>query len=134
MARNNLIPYSQRLKLIGRELRKNMTLPEILLWQQIRKRKLGVQFHRQVPMDYFVVDFYCHEIMLALEVDGSSHNIPGRAEYDTRRQKRLESFGVRFIRIPDRDVRHNMEGVLRYIKWKVDALVELDGIQQKRGG
>jgi very-short-patch-repair endonuclease len=83
-------------------------------------------------MDYFVVDFYCHEIMLALEVDGSSHNIPGRAEYDARRQKRLKSFGVRFIRIPDRDVRYNMDGVLRYIKWKVDALVELDRVKIER--
>jgi very-short-patch-repair endonuclease len=76
MGRNRIIPYDHRMRSIARKLRKNMTLSEILLWQQIRRRKLGVQFHRQVPMDKFVVDFYCHEIMLAIEIDGITHDNP----------------------------------------------------------
>tara|TARA_R100000908_G_scaffold56016_1_gene31342 strand:- start:614 stop:925 length:312 start_codon:yes stop_codon:yes gene_type:complete len=95
MPRNLIIPYDQKMRAIARELRKNMTLSEILLWKQIRRRKLGVQFHRQIPMDSFVVDFYCHEIMLAVEIDGNSHDNPQNAASDLERQLRLESYGVR---------------------------------------
>ncbi|MDZ7806161.1 MAG: DUF559 domain-containing protein [Gracilimonas sp.] len=69
MSRNKIIPYKKEIRSVARTLRKNMTLSEILLWKQIKGRAFGVQFHRQVPMDRFVVDFYCHEIMLAIEVD-----------------------------------------------------------------
>jgi very-short-patch-repair endonuclease len=124
MGRNTLIPYDQRMKFIARKLRKNMTLSEILLWQQIRRRKLGVQFHRQVPMDRFVVDFYCHEIMLAIEIDGNTHDNPVNFISDSERQRRLESFGVRFIRFQDNDVKKDLDGVVRYLKRKVNKLVD----------
>ena len=71
--RNKIIPYNPKLKLLARELRKNSTLSEVLLWQNIKQRGYGVQFHRQVPMLDYIVDFYCHEIGLAIEIDGSSH-------------------------------------------------------------
>ena len=71
--RNKIIPYNQELKLLARQLRKNSTFPEVLLWQNIKQRAYGVQYHRQVPMLNYIVDFYCHEIGLAIEIDGSSH-------------------------------------------------------------
>lgn len=58
---NKIIPYRSDLKFLARELRKNSTLAEVILWQSIKKRALGVQFHRQVPMVNYIVDFYCHE-------------------------------------------------------------------------
>lgn len=70
---NKIIPYKPELKFFARQLRKNSTLSEVLLWNKIRKRALGVQFHRQVPMLDYIVDFYCHEIGLAIEVDGKIH-------------------------------------------------------------
>jgi very-short-patch-repair endonuclease len=124
MARNKIIPYEKRMKSFARKLRKNMTLSEILLWQQIRKKKLGVQFHRQVPMVRFVVDFYCHELMLAIEVDGNSHDAPERKALDEERQKILEGHGVQFIRISDLEVKKNMDGVLRHLEAKVSELLE----------
>lgn len=124
MARNTLIPYDKRMKFIARKLRKKMTFSEVLLWKQIRRRKLGVQFHRQVPMDKFVVDFYCHEIMLAIEIDGSSHNNPQSIKYDEERQRILESYGVKFFRIPDREVKQNLDWVVRYLEAKVKELLE----------
>ena len=57
MGKNRIINYDPRLKIIARELRKNSTLGEVLLWGEIKSRKLGYQFHRQVPIDKFIVDF-----------------------------------------------------------------------------
>ncbi|MDR9416865.1 MAG: endonuclease domain-containing protein [Gracilimonas sp.] len=123
MSRNKIIPYQRKMRAIARKLRKNMTLSEVLLWQQIRKRKLGFQFHRQVPMLTFVVDFYCHELMLALEIDGISHDNPQNKASDQERQKLLESYGVKFIRIPDIEVKRNLDGVVQYLEAKVRELL-----------
>lgn len=72
--RNQWIEYNPRLKQAARTLRKNMTLTEILLWQQIKgKQLLGYDFHRQKPIDEYVVDFYCPRLKLVLEIDGDSH-------------------------------------------------------------
>ena len=122
MSRNKIIPYKKELRVIARTLRKNMTLAEILLWQQIKGRALGVQFHRQVPMDRYVVDFYCHEIMLAIEVDGNSHDNPQKFELDNQRQKRLEAFGVKFLRFTDNEVKDNLDGVIKNLSRKVKEL------------
>ena len=124
MARNKIIPYDQRMKFIVRKLRKDMTLSEILLWEKIRRRKLGVQFHRQVPIDRFVVDFYCHEIMLAIEIDGITHDNPQSDASDKERQQVLETYGVKFIRIPDKEVKRNLDGVVRLLETKVRKMLE----------
>ena len=71
--KNKIIPYNPKLKEFARQLRKNSTLSEILLWQKIKQQALGVQFHRQVPLLEYIVDFYCHELKLAIEIDGKSH-------------------------------------------------------------
>jgi very-short-patch-repair endonuclease len=84
MAKNVIIPYDPRLKQFARYLRNNSTLSEILLWKQIKNKALGIEFHRQVPIDEFIVDFYCHELMLAIEIDGISHDF--KYENDLRRQ------------------------------------------------
>ena len=112
MGRNAIIPYDPRLRRIARELRNNSTLGEVLLWKQIKSRKLGVEFHRQVPINHFIVDFYCHEIQLAIEVDGSIHNSLQQKAKDVERQYRLEQLGVRFLRIRDTNVKKNMASVI----------------------
>jgi len=71
---NKIIPYNPKLKALARQLRKNSTLSEVLLWQKIKQKGYGVQFHRQVPLLEYIVDFYCHELKLAIEIDGDSHN------------------------------------------------------------
>lgn len=116
MAKNKIIPYKPYLKELSRELRKNSTIAEILLWEQLKQRKLGFQFHRQVPMDVYIVDFYCHELMLAIEVDGSSHDNEEAVELDFERQNRLEKFGVKFLRFEDVDIKNNVENVVKYIE------------------
>ncbi len=69
MPRNTIISYNPKLKQFARDLRNNSTLSEILLWRQIKGQKLGYEFHRQVPIDEFIVDFYCHELKLVIGVD-----------------------------------------------------------------
>ena len=107
--KNKIIPYNPKLKEYARELRKNSTLSEVLLWKNIKNKALGVQFHRQVPMLEYIVDFYCHELMLAIEIDGDSHLY--KYEYDVKRQGELEQQGVVFLRFSDLDVKQNMFSV-----------------------
>ena len=111
MKRNSLIYYNPRLKEKARHLRNGSTFSEILLWLKIKGKVLGYEFHRQVPIDEYIVDFYCHELRLAIEIDGSSHN--NKYEYDLKRQNKLETLGVNFIRFDDLDVKRNMNDVLR---------------------
>ena len=114
MKRNKLIKYNPGLRTKARELRNNSTFSEILLWIKIKGKSLGYEFHRQVPIDEYIVDFYCHELNLAIEIDGSSHD--HKYDYDLRRQYELERLGVKFIRFDDIDIKRNMNDVLRALE------------------
>lgn len=120
--KNKIIPYNSNLKEYARELRKNSTLSEVLLWQHIKQRALGVQFHRQVPLLKFIVDFYCHEIQLAIEIDGNSHE--HKYDYDPRRQGVLEKQGIHFIRFSDAEIKNNMFSVGLALEDKVKERIE----------
>jgi very-short-patch-repair endonuclease len=120
MKRNSLILYNPSLKEKARRLRNESTFSEILLWLKIKGRSFGYEFHRQVPIDEYIVDFYCHELRLAIEVDGSSHD--NKYEYDLRRQRRLESMGVRFVRFKDIDVKRSMNDVLRALEMVISEI------------
>ena len=116
MARNKIIPYRKDLKLIARKLRKNSTLSEILLWYELRNKQiLGFQFHRQVPMLDYIVDFYCHELQLVIEIDGSTHDFIEVGINDAQRQMRLENEGVNFLRFDDMTVKQNINVVVNEI-------------------
>ena len=117
---NKIIPYNPELKERARLLRKNSTLSEVLLWQKIQKRAYSVQFHRQVPMLDYIVDFYCHEIRLAVEIDGESHE--HKFLYDVKRQNRLEKEGVKFIRFTDLEIKKEMFSVLHGLENKIEEL------------
>ena len=100
MSRNKIIPYRKDLKILARKLRKNSTLSEILLWSDLRQKQiLGFQFHRQVPMLDYIVDFYCHELHLAIEIDGESHSNEVIADNDEIRQKKIRGEGDSFFKI-----------------------------------
>src|SRR5262245_25017524 len=106
---NKIIPYNPRLKKFARQLRQQGILSEVLLWKLLQRKKLGVEFHRQVPIYEFIVDFYCHELMLAIEVDGYSHHFFDDIKIkDEKRQAKLESLGVRFLRFQDSEVRKDI--------------------------
>jgi very-short-patch-repair endonuclease len=113
--KRKIIPYNKNLKILARNLRNNSTLSEILLWKQLKgKQILGYDFHRQKPIGDYIVDFYCSELLLAIEIDGSSHN--ETYEDDVIRQQHLESLGVYLLRFADRDVKRNLAGVVSAIE------------------
>ncbi len=86
-----------------RSLRNNTTYCEKIVWLHLRKRQLGYRFLRQYSVDHFVIDFYCPELKLAVELDGDVHEIPEQKKYDKARQKYLEEFGIKFIRIKNEE-------------------------------
>ena len=116
MPPNPIIPYNPELKQKARELRKNPTFAEKILWMALRRKQLDFEFHRQVPINDFIVDFYCYELKLVIEVDGVSHNDPDVKNYDAKRQLKLESLGARFLRFEDDKVLGNVEKVVGKIK------------------
>jgi very-short-patch-repair endonuclease len=111
--RREIIEYERYLKKLAQKLRQNMTLGEVLLWQRLKRRQMrGYDFDRQRPIDRYIVDFYCKNLKLAIEIDGSSHDSEEAKVNDEIRQERLEVLGVRFLRFTDADVKRNMEMVV----------------------
>lgn len=115
------MPYNPRLAKLARELRTRGTLAEVLLWQQLKGRQRhGYDFHRQKPIDEYIVDFFAVDLMLAVEIDGDSHTLKGEA--DEIRQRRLEALGVRFLRFTEAKVRADLDVVVRAIDlWIEDS-------------
>lgn len=117
MPKRKIIPYNPKLKEFARNLRNKSTLSEILLWKKLKGKQIrGYDFHRQKPLDNYIVDFFCNELMLAIEIDGRSHHYKVLA--DRERQNSLESFGVHFLRFTDYEVKTNMDNVIRVIEAK----------------
>jgi very-short-patch-repair endonuclease len=113
--KHQIIPYKPYLKDLAKQLRQHSTLSEVLLWNELKNRQLlGYDFDRQKPLDNFIVDFYCKELLLAIEIDGDSHDYS--FEGDTNRQIALEKLGVRFLRFDDREVKQELSNVLRAIE------------------
>ena len=86
----------------AKELRREMTPAEKLLWQEVRAKKLGVRFRRQQVIQGFIVDFYCHKAALVVEVDGDIHDL--QQEEDARREKALSALGLRIVRFRNDEV------------------------------
>jgi very-short-patch-repair endonuclease len=97
------------------KLRRTLKLPEGLLWRELRKRPAGLKFRRQHPAGRYVLDFFCAERRLAIEVDGEAHSRGDRPARDAERDLWLRAQGVRVLRIPARDVLSNLDGVVRHI-------------------
>ena len=122
--RRRNLPYNPVLKDRAKELRQHMTLSEVLLWKKLKGRQMcGCDFDRQRPIDEYIVDFFCKELRLAIEIDGSSHDF--KKEKDQERQRRIESYGVEFLRFWDSEVKNDMNGVLARIE---------EWIRERRGG
>ena len=109
-----------------RKLRQSQTHSEELLWKFLRNRQmLGYKFKRQYSVDQYVIDFYCSEVKLAVELDGASHNSPKRKEYDNKRQKKLEAFGIKFVRISDDELFGNPNKAFEKIEKTIKDLSPL---------
>jgi len=112
-----ILPYNPKLKDKARQLRNNSTKAEIELWMFLKGRQMmGYDFHRQKPIDNFIVDFFCKELMLAIELDGYTHTFEKVADRDEKKEQRLGELGVRIVRFKNDDVMNNIEGVMEWIE------------------
>jgi very-short-patch-repair endonuclease len=115
--KRRIIPYNIQLKEKARKLRNNSTFSEVLLWNKLKKAKdgWGYDFHRQKPLLNYIVDFYCAELQLIIEIDGNYHNTGEQFDKDQQRQKELEEYDLHFLRFTEAEVRKQMDGVIRRI-------------------
>jgi very-short-patch-repair endonuclease len=94
-------------------LRKNMTKAELVLWNKLKdKRIFKSKFRRQHPIDIFIVDFYCHEYKLVIEIDGEIHNNEEITEYDLGRSTELKKFGITVLRFTNEQIIYNLDLVI----------------------
>tara|TARA_R110002167_G_scaffold265598_1_gene472405 strand:- start:230 stop:652 length:423 start_codon:yes stop_codon:yes gene_type:complete len=117
MKKRKIIPYNHKLKEFARELRNNSTKAEVILWQKIKRKQMyGYDFHRQKPLGNYIVDFFCHELMLAIEVDGYSHSLLKVYNRDIKKEKELNGLGVHVLRYSDYQVLKDTYNVLNSIE------------------
>jgi very-short-patch-repair endonuclease len=109
-----MLRYDSELKRLARQLRRQSTLAEVLLWRHLKGRqRFGIDFHRQKPIGQFIVGFFAPKLMLTVEIDGDSHRVKGRE--DLERQQKLEALGIRFLRFSDLQVKTRINYVIQAI-------------------
>jgi very-short-patch-repair endonuclease len=108
---------------LAERMRRNPTEAEKILWKRLKKfRSTGFIFRRQHPIDFYIADFYCHQMKLVIEVDGEIHDMEETREYDDGRTGHLEHFGIKVIRFTNEEVLGNEELVIRQIRKYLDEL------------
>ena len=117
MSKRKIIPYNPKLKQFARKLRNHSTKSEVLLWNYLKGKQIkGYDFHRQKPVGKYIVDFFCSELLLAIEIDGESHY--GNEEKDNIRQKEIEKYGITFLRFDEIEIYYKLDSVMDTIeKW-----------------
>ncbi|HQV61296.1 MAG TPA: DUF559 domain-containing protein [Chitinophagaceae bacterium] len=106
------------------ELRKNQTEDEKLLWVYLKSNQLGVRFKRQHPIWMYIADFYCHELKLVIELDGSIHTVKDVIDNDKEREEDIKSFGIRVVRFTNKELRADIAKVIDRIKCIIKEIKE----------
>lgn len=120
MSKRKIIPYNPKLAQLAKKLRNESTETEIYLWLKLKgKQMYGYDFHRQKPIDNYILDFFCHELLLGIEVDGYSHEILEVYNKDIVKEKRMNELGITILRFSDFEVLRDMENVIRAIEFYI---------------
>jgi very-short-patch-repair endonuclease len=107
----------------ARALRRRMSTAEVILWTKLRSRKIdGYKFRRQQPLYDYIVDFYCHELKLIIEVDGEIHSLKEIREYDKKREKILTLNGYHLIRLTNFEIETETDSALAKIKTYIKVI------------
>ena len=118
MSKRKIIPYNPKLTVLARKLRNESTETEIYLWLKLKgKQMYGYDFHRQKPIDNYILDFFCYDLQLGIEVDGYSHEIVEVYNKDRIKEKRMNELGITILRFSDFEVLKDMENVIRAIEF-----------------
>ena len=120
--KHNILPYKPYLTTIAKLLRNNSTKSEIRLWGYLKSNKMmGYDFHRQKPIGDFICDFFCYDLLLAIELDGLSHGFEGAEEKDKLKDDFLKSLDITVFRFSDNQVMNDMENVLLAISGFIEG-------------
>jgi very-short-patch-repair endonuclease len=116
------LPYNPKLTQLAKQLRKQQTPAEIKLWHKFF-RLVSPRVYRQRPIDEYIVDFYCHELQLVVEIDGDTHYSEATKRKDEFRSDRLKEFGLKVIRFTNMEINESFNGVCetllsRGFEWK----------------
>ncbi|MCO6148851.1 endonuclease domain-containing protein [Flavobacterium sp. NRK1] len=115
--KRKIIPYNPNLKEFARQLRNASTKAEILLWQKLKcKQMYGYDFDRQKPVDNYILDFFCYDLMLGIEVDGYSHEFLEVYNKDVIKEAKMNELGITVLRFSDFQVMKDNENVMRAIE------------------
>ena len=98
------------------ELREQMTEPEQKLWSYLRKKPYGYKFRRQHPFHLYILDFYCHKVKLAIEIDGKYHDLKEQKRLDSVRTADINRLGLHELRFTNQEVLNNYDGVIQSIE------------------
>ncbi len=129
--RGQTTPFSVK---AAREMRHKPTSVEEILWEALRGCKLaGLKFRRQHPLDQFILDMFCVEHQLALEIDGRGHQEPSQTEYDLARSKFLLEKGVQVLRFTNQEIESNLSDVLKRILIATGSPSPNDELRQEKG-
>ena len=99
----------------ARKLRRKMTLPEVIIWRVLRTRPNGMKFRRQHPSGPYVLDFFCSDARLAIEIDGEAHSRGDRPDRDAKRDAWLGRAGIETLRIPAAEPLRDPDAVVQWI-------------------
>jgi len=117
LMKRQIIPYNPKLKQLARNLRNDSTPGEAILWNVLKNKKLhGFDFHRQKPLLNFIVDFYCYELNLVIEIDGHYHHNEDQHKLDVARETELSAYHLTIIRFTEIEIRQDMINVLRTLE------------------
>lgn len=120
--KRKIIPYNSKLKKLARELRNSPTQSEKILWKKIKGKYAGkYDFHRQKPLDNYIVDFFCHELQLVIELDGKTHHSQEVYEKDKVKEDRLNELGLNVLRFKDEQIVTQLPAVLRFIDTYIEC-------------
>jgi very-short-patch-repair endonuclease len=109
---------------LARELRKNETEAEKILWSKLNRNQInGLQFRRQHPINIFIADFFCPKIKLVIEVDGSIHEIPEFKLHDNGRSDFLNDHGITVIRFTNEQIINDIDSTMKEIEKTAKCLL-----------
>jgi very-short-patch-repair endonuclease len=123
LMRHRMRNNSLELQIAAREMRREPTAAEAILWQALRGSRLGVRFRRQHPVGRFILDFWCAEAKLAVEVDGGIHD--EQQAHDAERSAVLELYGYEIVRFRNDEVLKDLPSVIQRIKTTISARTAL---------
>ena len=109
----------------ARQLRRKMTLPEVILWHWLRQRPNGLKFRRQHPTGPYVLDFFCSDARLAIEIDGEAHSRGDGPQRDKARDDWLNASGIKTLRVPAVGLLQDADAVLRWVLAEATARLPL---------